>query len=146
MSIGVMLLPQLKGQLHLWGQLKIWAPGCRAIGIIAGIYLPRVRVVGTCWRSAVLSTWRSPFPILHSWCASMSVPAVGISTRPKVSSRAWGGGRVRDSGGNNDNDNCTEGAIWFFFFFSLCRELSPTRTFKWPECNRVQISYNTLGA
>ena len=29
---------------------------------------------------------------------------------------------------------------------SLCPELSPTCTLKWPECNRVQIMCNTTSA
>ena len=41
-----------------------------------------------------------------------------------------------------------KGAIQDFFFaiFSLCRELSPLRTLKWPWRNRVQIFGNTSGA
>ena len=39
--------------------------------------------------------------------------------------------------------------VLFCLFFcatsSLCRELSPTRTFNWPGCSCVQITYNTLG-
>ena len=39
-----------------------------------------------------------------------------------------------------------KGAVRFFAIFSLRRKLSPTRTFKWPEHNCVQIMCNTLRA
>ena len=48
--------------------------------------------------------------------------------------------------GDNDNTHRIESRIFFFFFFtisSLHRELSPTRTLKWPGRNRVQSTCNT---
>ena len=34
----------------------------------------------------------------------------------------------------------------FFTISSQCRKLTPTRTLKWPRCNRVQITCNTSSA
>ena len=47
----------------------------------------------------------------------------------------------------NDNNNPIE--RWnsrSFAISSLHRELSPTRTLKWPECNHVQIMCHASGA
>ena len=43
---------------------------------------------------------------------------------------------------NNDNRAIRD----FFTISSLSRELSPTRTLKWPGRSRVQITCNTSGA
>ena len=50
---------------------------------------------------------------------------------------------------DDDDDNRTERRDSIFFSLtisSLRRELSPTRTLKWPGRNRVQITCNTSGA
>ena len=51
-----------------------------------------------------------------------------------------------DDDDDDDNNRIERRKPRFFFFFtisSLRRELSPTRTLKWPERNRVQITCNT---
>ena len=48
---------------------------------------------------------------------------------------------------NNSNNNCIQRCSLRFFTISLlCRELSPTRTLKWPRHDRVKIGCNTLSA
>ena len=52
---------------------------------------------------------------------------------------------------NNNNDNNNNSRIQrrysrFFTISSQRHELSPTRTLKWPGCNHVQITCNTLNA
>ena len=44
---------------------------------------------------------------------------------------------------NNHIEGCN---LRLFTISSLCREPSPTRTLKWPERNRVQITCNTSSA
>ena len=44
---------------------------------------------------------------------------------------------------NNNNNRIQRHNSRFFTISSLCHELSPTRTRKWPERNRVQIMCNT---
>ena len=47
----------------------------------------------------------------------------------------------------DDNDNCIQRrSSRCFTISSLCRELSPTRTFKWPWHNRVKVTCNTSNA
>ena len=48
---------------------------------------------------------------------------------------------------NNNNNNCIQRrSSRFFTNSSLRRELSPTRTLKWPRHNRVKITCNTSSA
>ena len=48
---------------------------------------------------------------------------------------------------DNNNDNCIQRRnSSFLTVSSLRRELSPTRTLKWPNHNRVKITCNTSGA
>ena len=48
---------------------------------------------------------------------------------------------------NNNNNNLIQRRYSrFFTISSQRRELSPTRTLKWPGCNRVQITCNTSSA
>ena len=56
-----------------------------------------------------------------------------------------------DDNNNNNNDNDNNDRIQssisrFFTISSLRRELSPTRTLKWPRRNRVQVTCNTSSA
>ena len=52
-----------------------------------------------------------------------------------------------DNNNNNDNNNRFQRhSSTLFTISSLRRELSPTRTLKWPGRNRVQISCNTSSA
>ena len=45
---------------------------------------------------------------------------------------------------DNDNIDCIKRHnLRFFTISSLCREVSPTRTLKWPGRNHVQIISNT---
>ena len=54
---------------------------------------------------------------------------------------------VRYGNNNNNNNNHCQRRYWrFFTIFSQRRELSPTRTLKWPERSCVQITCNTLNA
>ena len=56
--------------------------------------------------------------------------------------------RVPDQNNNNNNNNnhIQRRNSRFFTISSQHRELSPTRTLKWPRCNRVQITCNTSSA
>ena len=47
---------------------------------------------------------------------------------------------------NNNNSRIERRKSRFFTIFSLRRELSPTRTPKWPRRNRMQIMCNTSSA
>ena len=47
---------------------------------------------------------------------------------------------------DNNNNWIQRRYLRFFTIFSQRRELSPTRTLKWPRRNRVQITCNTLNA
>ena len=50
---------------------------------------------------------------------------------------------------NNNNNNSNRIQRLYSRFFTIssqCRDLSPTRTLKWPRRNRVQITCNTLSA
>ena len=47
---------------------------------------------------------------------------------------------------NNNNSRIQRCYSRFFTISSQCRELSPTRTLKWPRRNRVQIKCNTSSA
>ena len=53
-----------------------------------------------------------------------------------------------DNNNNNSyNNNCNQRRnSRFLTFSSLCHELSPTLTLKWPGCNHVQITCNILSA
>ena len=46
----------------------------------------------------------------------------------------------------NNHDRTERPSSRFFPISSLCRELSPTRTLKWPGRNLVQITCSTSGA
>ena len=48
---------------------------------------------------------------------------------------------------NNNNSNCIQRrSLRLFTISSLCSELSPTRTLKWPRHNHVKIMCNTSSA
>ena len=47
---------------------------------------------------------------------------------------------------NNNNNRIQRRYLRFSTISSQRRKLSPTRTLKWPGCNRVQITCNTLSA
>ena len=47
---------------------------------------------------------------------------------------------------NHNNNRIQRRYSRFFTISSQCRELSPTRTLKWPRRNRVQITCNTSSA
>ena len=49
-------------------------------------------------------------------------------------------------GNNNNNNRIQRRYSRFFTISSQRRELSPTRTLKWPRRNRVQITRNTSSA
>ena len=51
-----------------------------------------------------------------------------------------------DDDDDDDDDSNERRNSRFFTFPSLRRELSPTRTLKWPGHNRVQITCNTSSA
>ena len=51
-----------------------------------------------------------------------------------------------DKDNNNNNNRIQRRYSRFFTVSSQHRELSPTRTLKWPGRNRVQITFNTWGA
>ena len=51
-----------------------------------------------------------------------------------------------DSNNYNDDNSIERRNSRFFTICSLCRELSPRRTLKWPVSNRVQITCNTPSA
>ena len=51
-----------------------------------------------------------------------------------------------DVGNNNNNNHIQRRCSRFFTISSQRRELSPTRTLKWPRRNRVQITCNTSSA
>ena len=50
------------------------------------------------------------------------------------------------SNNNNNNNRIQRRYSRFFTISSQRHELSPTRTLKWPRCNRVQITCNTSSA
>ena len=54
--------------------------------------------------------------------------------------------KERESNDNNNNNRIQRRYSRFFTISSQRRELSPTRTLKWPRRNRVQITCNTLSA
>ena len=71
----------------------------------------------------------------------------------EAGNRELGGAQNNNNNNNNNNDNnhnnnhrIEKCDLRFFTISSLRRELSPTRTLKWPERNRVQITCKTSSA
>ena len=80
------------------------------------------------------------------------LPRTGKTSRGQPSCRwqddiAKNVGTTRNNNNNNNNDNRIQRRYSrFFTISSQRRELSPTRTVKWPGRNRVQITCDTSSA
>ena len=67
-------------------------------------------------------------------------PSAGILTQRSLSLDS-----VTPENDDDDDRIDRQNSRFFFLVSSLCRELSPTRTLKWPRRNRVQITSSTSG-
>ena len=88
--------------------------------------------------------------IIHStkvFCSYKEQPQIFTCTSNRhVLCRSNCSHTVNNNNINKNNNRIPRRNLRFSTISSLCRELSPTRTLKWPRRNRVQITCNTSSA